>query len=797
MPARTLSRRIYFIFSIAALALSLWAADGVRRLAELPPNLSPAAIDYPARLGSTVVGSPAELRFLVQSRPIGSMVEIRSARETHRARLVPQLSRLHFLIVLVEGLTLFAVNLLVFWPRIERGAVRDFYWCTLLYGVAILAGGVYFPRFPSWTQAILPLTWIACMTALPVLFVHMALTFPRRREILDRRPEGIWLLATIAGALFLWQSIHTLGYFANPGPAAWKALLLPRSFAGVYLVAGVAAGCFILYRSGRTLELSREREQTKWLLWGFTIGVTPYVFLRTLPGLVGIQSHIPPAIDRIFELAIPMAFTFAVVRYRFLDIDIIIRRSLIYGILAGVLAAVYLLLVTVLGDRLIARFPAYATAIQTLAIAVPSALFWPTRKWIGGWVDRTFFQIRYSFSHAVPALETAMRQASSQTEIATIAGTFVEEQLLVRGATVLARERSSFVVSGDWAPDSAAREMVRMEGMPSSQAGIAAAPNSTSRPDLEAADFSTDLRSAGVLLLVPLRSDRSMLGVILVGPKRSERRFVEEDLQLLDHVRVEAQTALDRVELVQIATEEALEREKIQTLEAMKSDFFARVAHDLRTPLTSIRWTVENMLDGVGPPVDPSQEAPLRSILEASKQLGRLMNNLLDVSRLEDPTSAVKREAVALSSVVEEVAESLGPAAEARDVRFDLCASPSFRPVQGDRDKIHDVTANLLENAIRYSPEGGTVEIRIRSTGGRQTLTIRDHGPGLAEEDLDRVFERFQQGRPSPYSKQRGFGLGLYIVRSFVTMMGGSIEARNHPEGGACFECTLSEWVNP
>src|SRR5206468_10038423 len=193
-------------------------------------------------------------------------------------------------IVFIEGLIFFAVNFLVFCPRVDRGPVRDLYWCTLLYGIAIMVGGVCFPRTPAWYESILPLVWITCLTFLPVFFCRMALTFPRRRNFLEKRPgvmRALWITAAI---LVVWQTVAMLRYFADPRPALWQGFAFPRFLAQVFLVSMVGLGCMALYRSGRKLELSREREQAKWLLWGFTIGVTPYVFLRTLPRLAGLES---------------------------------------------------------------------------------------------------------------------------------------------------------------------------------------------------------------------------------------------------------------------------------------------------------------------------------------------------------------------------------------------------------------------------------------------------------------------------------------------------------------------------
>ena len=322
-----------------------------------------------------------------------------------------------------------------------------------------------------------------------------------------------------------------------------------------------------------------------------------------------------------------------------------------------------------------------------------------------------------------------------------------------------------------------------------------AAPSTTSRPEIERSEFPGALHKAGIRLAVPLLSQRGSLGVILVGEKASERRFIEEELRLLERVGAEAAATLERVELVQLAADAAEERERVQELNRMKTDFFSRVAHDLRTPLTSIQYTVDNLLDGVGGSPAPEHASSLRAVRGASNQLGRLVSNLLDLSRLDQPETDPKLGPVSVAPIVREAVTTLGPLGAARGIRLDFREDGGVGPARGDRDKIFEILANLLENATRYSPEGSLVEVALhRCAGNRQSLEVRDHGPGLAAGESELIFDRFQQGTPSPYSKQRGFGLGLYVARSYAELMGGSVTASNHPEGGALFVCTLPEW---
>jgi signal transduction histidine kinase len=114
--------------------------------------------------------------------------------------------------------------------------------------------------------------------------------------------------------------------------------------------------------------------------------------------------------------------------------------------------------------------------------------------------------------------------------------------------------------------------------------------------------------------------------------------------------------------------------------------------------------------------------------------------------------------------------------------------------VQANPGKVFEVAMNLIDNAVKYSPPGTAVDILVeRLDDGRPGFSVRDRGPGFDPQDAQKLFERFQQGDPSPHSQQHGFGLGLYIVKSYLSLMNGDVEARVHPEGGAIFTCVLTE----
>jgi two-component system phosphate regulon sensor histidine kinase PhoR len=226
----------------------------------------------------------------------------------------------------------------------------------------------------------------------------------------------------------------------------------------------------------------------------------------------------------------------------------------------------------------------------------------------------------------------------------------------------------------------------------------------------------------------------------------------------------------------------------------MKGEFLSRVAHDLRTPLASIIWSARNMLDGVKGTLSEGQAEYLRSVRASAEHLNRLVANLLEISRIEQGRGALDLAPVLLRPVLEQAIVTLRPIASEKGIEVRLDAPDGLGPVMGNEDCLLEVAINLLDNATRYSPPSGEIAVTVRAApAGYQTLEVRDHGPGLADADAERLFERFSQGPRSPHTGTLGFGLGLCIVKSHVEMMRGQVTAANHPMGGAVFSCSIPE----
>jgi signal transduction histidine kinase len=281
------------------------------------------------------------------------------------------------------------------------------------------------------------------------------------------------------------------------------------------------------------------------------------------------------------------------------------------------------------------------------------------------------------------------------------------------------------------------------------------------------------------------------IGAVALGEKRTGRSYVGEDLDLIAAVTRETAIRVQRMNLEQNLVDEAVARHRTEEMSRFRTQFFAQFAHDLRSPLTSISWGARNLLDGVVGPVSPQQVSYLEGIETSARQLVRLANNLLEATRLESGMPDVELERLDLAQIVEDSASKLRATANTDGVQIVVSDSgPMY--VHGNAEKLLEVVDNLLENAIRYSPPDSTVEVRLAADDTGVRLTVEDQGPGLDPDEIESLFEPYRQGRPSPHSTQHGFGLGLFVVKSWTERMGGHVVAENREEGGARFEIVFA-----
>ncbi len=242
---------------------------------------------------------------------------------------------------------------------------------------------------------------------------------------------------------------------------------------------------------------------------------------------------------------------------------------------------------------------------------------------------------------------------------------------------------------------------------------------------------------------------------------------------------------------------EELQREhaELERLELVRKDFVSNVSHELRTPLASIHGYAETLLDGALQ--DPQHnERFVRVIRQNAQRLTRLTSDLLTLSHVESGTQAFHFESCSVNRLLEEAVESFRPVADKQGIRMAAEKAPESRKAYCDAEAVHQVLSNLLENALKYTPAGGSVRIASADTtgaGGEASveISVSDTGCGIPSEELPRLFERFYRVDKARSRELGGTGLGLSIVKHLVRAMGGDVHVQSQPGAGSRFAFTL------
>ena len=272
---------------------------------------------------------------------------------------------------------------------------------------------------------------------------------------------------------------------------------------------------------------------------------------------------------------------------------------------------------------------------------------------------------------------------------------------------------------------------------------------------------------------VPLVTRGRTIGALTFALTGAERDYTPTQVSFAEELARLAALAIDNARLYGRARE----------VNRAKDEFLATLSHELRTPLTPIiGWTHMIRSGNINA---PDTEQGLRVIDKNSQALSRLINDLLDMSSILSGKMRIESAAVELGAVVREAVETTRPLAEARGVSFDITAREEGTPfsVSGDRTRLVQVFWNLLNNAVKFSPQGGRVRVEWRAEDASARVEVSDEGQGIAPEFLPHVFERFRQADGSTTRSHGGLGIGLALVKSFVEAHGGTVAAASEGEG--------------
>lgn len=655
------------------------------------------------------------------------------------------------------------------------------------------------------SQDSLTIFWIRLVMAnagvIVLIFLLLTATFPRTKLELNKLTVLLSIILTfpiiglsLSNLVFSSVIAGTTQPIPGPGIIAFV----------IHSITYLLTGFIFLIRKHKKTQ-GREKIQIKFFLTG-TIILFASILLTNLFFVIILRTTFFVGLLPIYTLVFVGTISYAIVRHRFLDIGLVVARTVSFTLLIAYVALVYSLLFTFL----LSLFPGITVDIKVLTIAtiltfITAITFQPISRFLEKITDAIFYKHRYSTSKLLYDLALIM---ASTLRLEHLTHKLLRELLsqmhIARGAFVLltedggiyevAHEGYTFTPEFD---EKDIKELVDYHDMLIIE-------------ELPEGNYKNILRKLDATCVVYLSTEGRYMGLLALGEKLSGDIYTSEDLRLLKIFAPEAAVAIQNAQSyeevnrfsitlqqeVDKATKElSIANIKLKALDKLKDEFLSLASHELRTPMTAIKSYLWMVLEGRGGKVTEKQKYYLDVAYKSTDRLIALVNDMLNISRIESGKITLIPVHAHLDQLVDDVVVEMTPRSTELGIEISVVSSPTLPEVWVDLDKIKEVLINLVGNSLKFTPRGGKITIKLQKKDNFVETSVSDTGAGIKTEDLPRLFQKFSMigGNSAQREKNtKGTGLGLYISKLIVELHGGKIWAQSQGIGkGATFTFSL------
>jgi signal transduction histidine kinase len=502
--------------------------------------------------------------------------------------------------------------------------------------------------------------------------------------------------------------------------------------------------------------------------------------------------------------------SYAISKYRLLNFSMLIARSAAFSILILFSLGAYSLLLFTIARVFHGEAVSRDVWITSLLLAMFLAFsFESLRRWLGKATDFWFYKDKYDSNELLYHVSTVMASTLHLSELTKkILVYLTEEMRLTGGAFVLLHKNKIVHVATEGS--------FKDEVFDDAHIAPLLKCNSVSLTDESLPDSTKDLlRALGTNVSVKLQTDKSSIGLLLLGEKLSGEVFTTLDTQVISILAPQAAIAFENArayeeikrfnttlkEEIHKATQDLkIANNELKELDQLKDEFVSIASHELRTPMTAIKDYLWMALAGKGGELTEKQRYYLTRSFGATERLIKLVNDLLNISRIESGRVSLEVAKVDLNQLITEVIEEVQ--ARATQLKVKLVYTPLADPVfvVADPDKIKEVLINLIGNSLKFTDPGGTIWVLRKTVGEMIMVSVVDTGVGISDQNLTTLFQKFGLIKGSYRTNQaagQGTGLGLYISRSIIELHQGKIWAESEGTGkGSTFAFTLPKYTS-
>ncbi len=566
----------------------------------------------------------------------------------------------------------------------------------------------------------------------------------------------------------------------------------------IFLVIYFGIGFAKLVRAYRHTNQRMRKQQIKYIFIGIACGFVPGVVLNGVMPALGYNSAVFYGPNAIIFTAIFM--TIAIARHRFLDIRLVVARALAYIFSIAFIGVMYTAVIFTIGTLFInlsniTNTQRFFLSALALLIAVTYA---PIIKFFDKYSSKIFFRDAYDTQEVLDDIGKIIVGNIDLHKIEKTSLTVLNEAL----KTIY----MGFVFKGE--AGLIAQDFIG-EAPRLDQSALQKALTNVGRKEVvyDELEQSTGekaqlLRKNDISLVMPLITKNETIGYLVSGPKKSGNIFTQQDRGMLNIAANELAVALQNAQrfeeiqafnlTLQAKVDEATKElkktnKKLLELDEAKDEFISMASHQLRTPLTSIKGYLSMLMEGDLGKVTKQQDQALKEAFTSSQRMVFLISDFLNVSRIKTGKFVIEPKEVNLAEMVSQELLQLREMAEAKQLKMVYDAPANFPMVLLDENKMHQVMMNMMDNAIYYTPNGGTITVQLYIDGKDVVFKVIDTGIGVPKAEQHKLFTKFFRAGNARKTRPDGTGLGLFMAQKVVVAQGGSIIFESEEGKGSTF----------
>ena len=781
-------KKVSYLLSLAGgifiILVSFYGFFLLRTRPGLPQGVSRDAL---IQIDKTKIELKKDIEFILSRKAVGekSIFYLKTDGEIVRreAYIVPFYRQTPFpLIYFLIGLFCFLIGTSVFILRPEQVKAQIFYWLTLAFSSSLIISGEYYCLRQEWLSYLPGIIFCILYSLAPAFLFHFSLSFSRKKFKLSRLLiycpalilgglfEGCFLYSSLASSLEVYRFYQSNFYIFR-----------------IYVILFVLAAILHLIFAYKKSFLEEEKAQIKWIFFGLFIGLGPFIFLYQIPQLIRIKSLISEEFSTLFFIFIPLSFAISIIKFKLMNIELVINRSLVYSLLTIFTVIIYLFSVQIFHRLFLKFFLIHEMTVSVVGALLAAVAFHPARKRIQNFVDKSFFRQSYDYRKNILSFNEKAQKIINQRHLIDFflmkvrkilpleyhaiylyfAGPGSGRLLSRRGEEVNLSDLASRVLSSD-------KILTRKRSVQTAENVDFSEENLLEKKDLE--------------MIIPLSfKSTDLKGFLALGKKKSGERFSLDDLELLLTMAGELAINLERIRLQEEVIYERASKEKLDELNRLKTEFISTVSHELRTPMSSIQGLAEILQEGKIK--DKAKREELLSLMaNESHRLSQLLHNILDFGKIEQHVKTYNFQKVKIQFVINEALRLFNYVLEKNGfiLRLSLPETPIFLEI--DQDAVKQALINLLDNAIKYSSEKKEIDIRLIDREKEAEIQVEDKGIGIPPEEQDKIFEKFYRVSEASNYNPKGVGLGLKIVKHIMAAHRGDIRVESEVTKGSTFK---------